>query len=253
MIKNPLGDESSVMRTTMLPSMLETLARNYNNRNASADLYELARVYLPTDETLPDEAPTYVIGSYGKGRDFYTLKGALEALFHALAIDDVSFEPEKNDPTWHPGRCARIYAGDALIGTIGQIHPKVAAAFGLDCEVYLAELSVRALYAHRAAESEYVPLPKFPAVTRDLALVCDRDLPVAHLEKCIRRQIGKLLENVTLFDVYTGEQVAPDKKSVAYAIVLRAADHTLTDEEVDGKLRRALDALASEFGATLRA
>ena len=252
-IKNPLGDESSVMRTTMLPSMLETLARNYNNRNASADLYELARVYLPTDEALPDEAPTYVIGSYGKGRDFYTLKGALEALFHALAINDVSFEPEKNDPTWHPGRCARIYAGDALIGTIGQIHPKVAAAFGLDCEVYLAELSVRALYAHRAAESEYVPLPKFPAVTRDLALVCDRDLPVAHLEKCIRRQIGKLLENVTLFDVYTGEQVAPDKKSVAYAIVLRAADHTLTDEEVDGKLRRALDALASEFGATLRA
>lgn len=252
-ITNPLGDESSVMRTSMLPGMLETLARNYNNRNVSADMYELGRVYLPTDEALPDEAPTFVIGSYGKGRDFYTLKGALEALFHALAIADVSFEPEKNDPTWHPGRCARIYTGDTLLGTIGQIHPKVAENFGLDCEVYLAELSIRTMFAHRTAETGYVPLPKFPAVTRDLALVCDRDLPVAHLEKCIRKQIGNMLETVTLFDVYTGEQVAADKKSVAYAIVLRAADHTLTDEEVDSKIRRALGALEKEFGAILRA
>lgn len=252
-IQNPLGDESSVMRTSMLPSMLETLARNYNNRNAAADMFELARVYLPTDEALPDEAPTYVIGSYGKGRDFYTLKGAVEALFRALSIADVSFEPEKNDPTWHPGRCARIYTGDTLLGTIGQIHPKVAENFGLDCEVYLAELSVREMYAHRTAETVYMPLPKFPAVTRDLALVCDRDLPVAHLEKCIRKQIGSMLENVTLFDVYTGEQVAADKKSVAYAIVLRAADHTLTDEEVDAKIRRTLGALERECGAILRA
>jgi len=252
-ITNPLGDESSVMRTSLLPSMLEVLARNYNNRNAYADMFELNKVYLPGDDTLPYEAPTFVMGCYGKGRDFYTLKGALEALFATLSIADVSFEPNTENPTWHPGRCADVFSGDKLLGTIGQIHPKVCANFGIDCEIYMVEISVDTLYACRMAESEYKPLPKFPAVTRDIALVCDRNLPVAHLEKCIKKQIGNLLEAVSLFDVYTGEHMAADKKSVAYSIVMRASDRTLTDDEVESKLNRALGALEKEFGATLRA
>ncbi len=252
-ITNPLGDESSVMRTSLLPSMLEVLSRNYNNRNAYADMYEINKIYLPTDYQLPYEAPTFVMGSYGKDRNFFTLKGALEAIMSTLLIEDVSFEPVSDDPTWHPGRCARIYSKGEIIGTIGQIHPTVASNFGMDCEVYMAEISVDKMYASRGEETEYQPLPKFPAVTRDLALVCDRSLPVAHLEKCIRSQVGKMLEDVVLFDVYTGEHMAADKKSVAYSLTLRAFDHTLTDEEVESKIRRALSALERDFGATLRA
>lgn len=251
-ITNPLGDETSVMRTSMLPSMLEVLSRNYNNRNMEADMFELGTIYLPTDAKLPDECPIFVMGSYGKERNFYTLKGALESLLEALNISNISYEPESSDATWHPGRCARIFIDDELVGTIGQIHPSVADNYDMECDVYAAQLEVNKLFKHRSMETEYRPLPKFPAVTRDLAIVCDRDLPVAHLEKCIRSQIGNLLEAVTLFDVYTGAQVAEDKKSVAYAIIMRASDHTLTDEEVDSKIKRCLKALDRELNATLR-
>ena len=192
-------------------------------------------------------------GSYGKGRDFFGLKGALEALTGALHIAGITYEPETGDPTWHPGRCARIFAAGTPVGMIGQIHPKVCEAFGLECEVYLAQLTLPALMAHQVTESIYRPLPKYPAVTRDLALVCDRSLPVAHLEQCICQSAGPLLEEIALFDVYTGAQVAQDKKSVAYSLVLRGEDHTLTDEEVDSAIAQALDALNERFGATLRA
>ncbi|MEG2857414.1 MAG: phenylalanine--tRNA ligase subunit beta, partial [Clostridia bacterium] len=130
------------------------------------------------------------------------------------------FEPDTSCKEWHPGRCAAIMHGDSRVGMIGQIHPLVCANFGIECDVYAAELDVTALFELRGDEAVYRPLPKFPAAQRDLALVCDRSIPVAHLERCIRENIGHLAESVTLFDVYTGAQVPEDKKSVAYACVM---------------------------------
>ena len=251
-ISNPLGEDTSVMRTTALPSMLENLARNYNNRAPEAALFELATEYIPQgDDVLPLERKKLLAGAFGQGRDYYTLKGAVEALLSSLCIADWEFEVKADHPSYHPGRTALLTAGGEPLGIVGEIHPKVLENYGIDVKVCVADLDLCSLMRHAAPERSYKPMPRFPAVTRDLALVCDKALPVIRLQKAIQRGGGKLLEEVSLFDVYEGEHVAPGKKSVAYSLTLRAPDRTLTDEECAAALKKVMRELEKE-GAVLR-
>ena len=251
-ILNPLGEDTSIMRTTILPSMLEIITRNYNFRNKSARLYELGKIYLPRPDGLADEPKYLSLGAYGDGIDFFGFKGSIEALLREVRICDVKFVACRDNASYHPGRCARVYAGERELGVFGQIHPMVAANYGIDAEIYTAELSFDALCASRSGVPVYRPLPKFPAVTRDIAVVCAETVTVGELEDCIRRGAKGLLKNVTLFDIYRGPGIAEGKKSVAFSLVLRADDRSLTSEEADEDMKSILALLQNELDAHLR-
>ena len=251
-ILNPLGEDTSIMRTTTLPSMLEILTRNYNFRNKSAKLYELGRVYFKRADGLADEPKVLTLGAYGDGMDFFALKGAVEAVLKQLRIENVRFAADRENPSYHPGRCAKVYCGDRLLGTLGQIHPHVADNYGVGTELYAAELWFDALYESKGAQPMYQPLPKFPAVTRDIAVVCGKDVTVGQLEDAIRKGAKGLLKDVALFDIYTGAGIAPGKKSVAFNLTLRSDDRSLTAEEADADVKSILAALEQECGAVLR-
>ena len=251
-ILNPLGEDTSVMRTIVIPSMMEILSKNYNNRNASASLFELSNEYIPVEgQELPDENPVITIGQYGGSCDFFSLKGIVENLLMVLGVSGVSVEAESNLPYYHPGRCAKILLQDRTLGTLGEIHPQVAENYGIDTRVYVARLDCRALFENRCQNKEYHPLPKFPATTRDLALLCDDSLPVQTIENAIRAGAGKLLERIDLFDVYKGKQIPEGKKSVAYNITMRSPDRTLTDEDVAQAMEKILNHL-STLGVSVR-
>ncbi len=251
-ISNPLGEDTSIMRTTTLPSMLEILSKNYANRNMAAALYEIGAEYIPQEEgKLPIETDHLTLGLYGDKADFYAIKGAVEALLDYLGISDIDVEADSTNPTFHPGRCAVITAGGEKLGVVGEVHPLVAENYEIGTRVYLAKLSMDALFAHTPADKEYKSLPKYPASQRDIALLCDEELPVLTMEKAISSAVGSLLEKVELFDVYRGAQIPDHKKSVAFNLVLRSADHTLTVEEADAAVKRALKAL-SALNVTLR-
>ena len=253
-ILNPLGEDTSIMRTTVLPSMLEILTRNYNYRNQNVRLYEVGRTYLPGGEDgLAVENKVLSMGAYGSDMDFYTMKGAVEAILKDLRAEDVRFEvPCVPNLSYHPGRVADVYVGDRRIGVLGQIHPLVAQNYGVDTEFYCAELELEQLRCAKGADPEYVPLPKFPSVTRDIAVVCEEKVTVGQLEDCIRSAGGKLIQQITLFDIYRGKGVDEGKKSVAFNLVLRADDRSLTGEEADADVKKVLEALASQLGAVLR-
>ena len=251
-ILNPLGEDTSIMRTTILPSMLEIITRNYNYRNKAVRLYELGKIYLPREDGLADEPKILSLGAYGDGMDFFTLKGGIEAILRACRIKDVRFEACTDNASYHPGRCAKVYAGDVELGVFGQIHPLVAATYGVDAEIYAAELRFDALYSVRGGIPVYRPLPKFPAVTRDIAVVCAESVTVGALEDCIRRGAKGLLKKVELFDIYRGIGVAPGSKSVAFSLTLRADDRSLTGEEADEDVKSILALLEAELGAKLR-
>ena len=251
-ILNPLGEDTSIMRTTILPSMLEIITRNYNYRNKAVRLYELGKIYLPREDGLADEPKILSLGAYGDGMDFFTLKGGIEAILRACRIKDVRFEACTDNASYHPGRCAKVYAGDVELGVFGQIHPLVAATYGVDAEIYAAELRFDALYSVRGGIPVYQPLPKFPAVTRDIAVVCAESVTVGALEDCIRRGAKGLLKKVERFDIYRGVGVAPGSKSVAFSLTLRADDRSLTGEEADEDVKSILALLEAELGAKLR-
>ena len=254
-ILNPLGEDTSIMRTTILPSMLEIITRNFNFRNKAASLYEIGRIYLKRDDGLADEPKIVSLGMYGDGVDFFTLKGNVEAILKGLRVGDtakIKYTAKKDNPSYHPGRCAEVWAGDSCIGILGQINPSVCANYGLDCEVYCAELSFDALFEHKGALPVYKPLPRFPSVTRDIALICDIKIPVGDLEECIIRSGGEYLKNCELFDVYTGHHIAEGRKSVAFSLTMRSDDHTLTDDDAEKTVAAVLRALDSEFGAVIR-
>lgn len=257
-ILNPLGEDFSVMRTTVLPSMLDNLAHNHAHRNPTASLYELGTIYTPTvkdgkadPDVLPHEEKILTLGSYGR-LSFFQFKGAIEALLRELNIKGASFAPEKANPSYHPGRCAKVLIDGKEIGVFGTIHPTVAARYGLSGEVLAAELQMDALLAAIDPEKLYHPLPKFPASTRDIAVLVDDAVPAASMQAAVEKAAGKLLESVKLFDVYKGKGIPEGKKSVAYSLSLRAPDRTLTDEECDKAMRAAISALETEFGAQLR-
>ncbi len=251
-IMNPLGEDTSIMRTTVLPSMLDILARNYNYRNKAARLYELGRVYFPREDGMADEPKILSLGLYGAGETFFTLKGAVETILDSIRAAGVQFVAETANPSYHPGRCARVLVQGEEIGVLGQIHPLVAANYGVDTELYCAELRFDALLAAMGPDPEYVPLPKFPAVTRDIAVLVDAGVPVGALEGTISDAAAGLLREVSLFDIYTGANLPAGKKSVAFNLVLRADDRSLTAQEADDEVGIILARLEQEHGAVLR-
>ncbi len=252
-ILNPLGEDTSIMRTTVLPSMLEILTRNYNYRNKNVRLYEVGRVYFPGGpDGLAVEKKLLSMGTYGEGTDFFSLKGAVEAILKELRVENAAFRAVSDNPSYHPGRCAQVMAGNTVIGVFGQIHPLVAQNYGVDAELYCAELSFEALLEAKGADPEYTALPKFPAVTRDIAVVCGEDVTVGALEDAIRKGAKGLLKEVSLFDIYRGPGIEENKKSVAFNLVLRSDDRSLTAEEADEDVKSILATLQEELGATLR-
>ena len=251
-ILNPLGEDTSIMRTTILPSMLEILSRNYNYRNRSAALYEIGRIYRKRSDGLADEPRVLSLGAYGPEMDFFVLKGWVEALLKDQGIGQVRFVQERENPSYHPGRCARVYAGKVLVGVLGQIHPAVAANYGVETEIYCGELSFEAIYALRGGIPVYKPLPRFPSVTRDIAVVCDASIPVGDMTEHILASGGQYLVGCVPFDVYRGSHIAEGKKSVAFSLAMRSEDQTLTDEHAEETIRKVLYALAERFGAVMR-
>jgi len=200
----------------------------------------------------PHERETLCFGTWGEDEDFFTLKGAVEAVLKELRIEDVSFKAEKENPSYHPGRCAAIYCGDEKVGVMGQIHPLVAQRYGVDCEMLAAEISVAGITAHRAPLQQYVALPKYPSVMRDLAVLCRKEITVAQLEETIRKGAKGLLKKVELFDIYTGDRIPDNMKSVAFSLQLRAEDRNLTAAEADEDIRNILETLKADLDAVLR-
>ena len=250
---NPLGEDTSIMRTIILPSMLDILSRNYAMKNKGVKLYELGRVYLPVDgQDLPEEPRHLIFGTYGENETFFSMKGEIDALLELLNVKPAEYVANRENPSYHPGRCADILIDGKLAGTIGQVHPLVAETYGIGGEVYVADLDFTTIEASLAEERVFHSLPRFPAVTRDLALVCDESLTVGELERCISGAAGKLLRKIDLFDIYRGPGVAAGKKSVAFSLELRADDRTLTDEDSTGVVDRVLKALKEEKDVTLR-
>ena len=252
-ILNPLGEDTSVMRTTALPSMLDILSRNYAYHNKCVKLYEMSKIYLPVEgEVLPKEPKVFMLGAYGDGRDFFTLKGEVEAILAAINAKAPSYEAVTDNSSYHPGRCARLYVDGQPMGILGQIHPLVAKTYGMDTEIYCAELDFTGLQTVLAPEKTYQPLPRFPAVTRDLSLVCDEEITVAQLQDCIRTAGGKLLRKIDLFDIYRGANIPAGKKSVAFSLELRADDRTLTDTDSDGVITKVLKKLEETLQVVIR-
>ncbi len=252
-ILNPLGDEYSTMRTQLVTSMLTVMATNFNRKVPSARLFELSKVFqpkaLPITEQ-PDEIPALALGLYGEDEDFFTLKGIVEAIISLFSDTAPSFE-RSAEAYLHTGRSAVAAVSNTPVATFGQVHPAVASKAGIDTACFVAEIHLDKLYACEKAKTIYKPLPKFPAVERDLALVCDAETPVGTLETAIREGAGKLCEDIKLFDVYQGNQIAEGKKSVAYRVTLRSAESTLTDEVIDRAVNKMIKKL-SAVGATLR-
>ena len=257
-ILNPLGEDFSIMRTTVLPSMLQSLAHNHAHRNPTASLFELGMIYTPVIKdgkadasVLPHEEKVITLGSYGR-LSFFQFKGVIEAICRELNVKDVQFMPETDNPSYHPGRCANILIGGEVVGVFGTVHPTVAARYGLSGEVLAAELPLDKLFAAIDPVKLYHPLPKFPASTRDIAVLVDDTVPAASMQAAIEKAAGSILEAVKLFDVYKGKGIPEGKKSVAYSLSMRAPDRTLTDEECDKAMKQALAALEKDFGAVLR-
>ncbi len=268
-ILNPLGEENSVMRTVLTPNMLEALGRNYSRNIEKAGAFEIGNTFIKNmmnEDELPDEQYSLCIGMYGKGEDFYSLKGILEELFRVLGIKDAKFTAGSGCGTYHPGRCARISVKAVMdapeeaeplyedeLGIMGEIHPDVAEKYGMNgVRIYCCELMFDAVKRHSDRTVAYTPLPKYPSTSRDIALLVNEDMEVGKIEDVIKEYAGSILESVKLFDVYRGRQVEKGKKSVAFALTYRDKNKTLTDEEVAKVHSKVLEALKEKLNAVLR-
>ena len=250
-LRNPLGEDTSVMRTSLVPSMLNTVAGNLNRGNADGKLFELSKVFVPAERAgeLPTEKRALCLSAFGEGVDFYTVKNIVVWL---LAKFGVTAQIEAaGDGYYHPGRKAIMTVNGAKLAALGEIHPDVAEKFDIKGRVYVAEIDLDALQPLEKDFYGVKPLPKFPAVSRDIAVVVDEGVGAGTMLEAIRAAAGKTLEDAKLFDIYRGEKLGRGRKSVAYAITLRAPDRTLTDEEINATMSKVLKALAG-FGAELR-
>lgn len=251
-ITNPLGEDFSIMRTTTIPEMLGIIKTNYNRKVEEGGFFEISYVYKPIKEQLlPEERKVLTIGLYGNV-DFYYLKGIVEQLFAQMNITNADYSPEKNHPSYHPGRCARVTLGNTDIGYIGEIHPEVASNFECPKRTYIAVLDISHMIENSNMVKEYSGLPKYPAIGRDIALIVDEGVLVKDIEAVIKQRGGKILEQIKLFDVYKGEQVPEGMKSVAYTLTFRSMDRTLVDEEVNKTMSKILHGLKTNLNATLR-
>ena len=252
-IQNPLGEDTSIMRTIALPSMLEILGRNNAYHNKAAKLYEVAKIYLPQEgQALPEEPKMLVLGSYGEDETFFKLKGEIEAVFTGLRLKKASYTAVKDNPSYHPGRCAAIFMDGIEVGVMGQVHPLAAKNYGIDTPVYCAEINFTKLLTMLLPEATYTPLPKYPTVCRDLALICREDVTVAQAEQVIAASAGKLLRKIQLFDIYRGVGVPEGKKSMAFSLELRSDERTLTDADSEAVVNKVLAALKEKLDAVLR-
>lgn len=252
-ILNPLGENTSVMRTSSLPSMMGCLATNDAYHNDSVRLYEMAKVYLKkSDDALAYEPTIMTLGAYGGDMDFYVLKGALEGIFDGLNALPRKYTAVQDNLSYHPGRAAEVSIGGVVVGVLGEVHPVVCSNYDIEKPVYAAQIDFDLLISLLAGDPSYTPLPRYPVIERDIAVVCDLSVTVGELTDCIEGSGGKLLANVKLFDIYTGHPVPEGKKSVAFSLTLRAADRTLTDNDADEAVSGILKALGEAFGAYLR-
>jgi phenylalanyl-tRNA synthetase beta chain len=252
-IQNPLGEEYSIMRTTLLPAMLNVISLNYNRGIQKAGFYEIAPRFLPRDiplKELPDEKPTIALGMYGD-EDFFSIKGRVEALLMELGITTYEFKRMQN-PSYHPGRTAQVTVDGEYLGLIGGIHPDVLENYEIGTRVYAGELDFNLLLEKADSAVTYSPLPRYPSINRDIALLVDKDIPAGAVEKVIRIAGGDLVEQIRLFDVYTGAQIPEGKKSIAYSLTLRSAERTLTEQEAGEEMERILEELARQTGAVRR-
>ena len=251
-IINPLGDEYSTMRTQLTTSMLTVLATNINKKITDGRFFEISKRFIPKQLPIteqPEELATMSIGIYGDGEDFFTLKGMIEAIAKLFGAH-TQYE-RSSEPYLHPGRQALVKANNKEIGTFGEVHPAVAANYGIEEKVYIAEIKLDVLLTIEKRKTTYKPLPKFPAVERDFAMLVDADIPVGNIEKAISSGAGRLLEKIQLFDIYQGAQIPEGKKSVAYSVWLRSADSTLTDKEIEDAYNKIIKKLEL-IGAELR-
>jgi phenylalanyl-tRNA synthetase beta chain len=251
-LMNPLGDDTAYMRTTLLPRMLETAAFNLNHKNTGLRLFEAGRIFIPRDgEELPDEISMLLLEMSGNSVGFFDMKGVIENIVQLAAGGGIACK-KADLPFLHPGMSAEIWTGEANIGYMGALHPATQDAYGVTQPLFVAQLNLDILYAEKKPGVTFRALPKYPAATRDLALIVDEGEGAGDMMNAIYKAGGKRIEQVDIFDIYTGEQVGQGRKSVAYSLVLRAEDGTMKDEDVDKIIGRILKTLKKEFGAVLR-
>lgn len=252
-IRNPLGEDTSIMRTTTLASMLKNLSYNFSHKNEDVKLFEISKVYIPTQPgNLPNEPEKLSMGMYGKDVDFFDIKGILEAAFDALNMKGIAWKQLTDCPSLHPGRAAALYVGDNKIGIVGEVHPQVLENFDIDIPCYVAEIDIEGMFGCVNDNIKYKALPKFPAAERDIAVLVDKTALVGDLEATMIKASGDLLESIKLFDIYEGDRIPEGKKSLAFAISFRAADRSLTSEEVNKVFNKIVKDLQYKNNAQLR-
>ncbi len=254
-IRNPLGDDTAYMRTTLIADALKVMATNLKHKNKNVKIFEIDKVYLPKElplTELPEERKKMVLAMSGDDADFYRLKEIVENIFEICRVEGGIDVVAGGEPYFHPGRKALMMLGDKLVGQLGEIHPDVQENFGIPEKVYVAQMDMESLFEASGTKIRFAPLPKYPAIERDIAITVDKDAEAGTIRKAILKNGGKYIENVELFDVYEGEQLGKGKKSLAYALTFRSATGTLTDENIAKDMKRILANLETDFGAALR-
>ena len=257
MIQNPLGEEFKMMRPSTIPSMMQILATNSNKKNQNVKLFDISRNYKNiNNEVQQGEVPVQeeilTIGMYGEDVDFYSLKGLIENILEAININRYDIQKEKENTSYHPGRCANIKIGIDTILTMGEVNPEVLENYEIEKRVYLAEVNITKLIKYSRENKKYVEIPKFPAVERDIALIIDEEIEVGEIEKIISKKAKKLLESIKLFDIYRNEKLGENKKSVAYSLIFRDKNKTLDDSEINRIMEEIIKELEKNLGAELR-